>query len=87
MESSISSFEGSWEKTGFQGAKMRILKPIKIKHYSNKATPPNSATPWANYIQTITFITKQEHFIVIGVKLSVSAFLDWTFAIISKTYY
>jgi len=41
---------------------MRVFKPM-MTHisqqsytYSNKVTTPNSATPWANYIQTITAI-------------------------------
>jgi hypothetical protein len=41
---------------------MRVLKPIPtMTHllqqgytYSNRATPSNSATPWAEHIQTIT---------------------------------
>jgi hypothetical protein len=40
---------------------MRVLKPMPtVTHlfqhghtYSNEATPPNSATPWAKHIQTI----------------------------------
>jgi hypothetical protein len=29
--------------------------------YSNKATPPNSATPWARYIQTLKDIIRISH--------------------------
>jgi hypothetical protein len=50
------------EKTGFQAARMRVLKPMPtVTHlfqqghtYSNKATCPNSAIPWVKHIQTIT---------------------------------
>jgi hypothetical protein len=45
-----------------QAAKRKLSKPIcSLIHflqqghaYSNKATPPNSSTPWAKYIQTAT---------------------------------
>jgi hypothetical protein len=49
-ESSTSSFEGFQEDTNFQAVRTRVLKPI----YSNQATLPNSATPWAKSIQTTT---------------------------------
>jgi len=52
-ESSTSSSEDCKEKTGFQVARMRVLKFMPtVTHllqqdhaYSNMATPPNSATP------------------------------------------
>ena len=44
VENFISSSEGCFEKTGFQATRTRVLK----------ATLPNSATPWAEHIQTIT---------------------------------
>jgi hypothetical protein len=60
-ESSTSSSEGCKEKTGFQAARMRVLKPTPTVTHSNKATPTstgphllNSATPWAKNIQTMT---------------------------------
>jgi len=61
-ESSTASSEGCWQNTGFQAARMRVLKPtptgihlLQQGHtHSNKATPSNSATPWAEHIQTIT---------------------------------
>jgi hypothetical protein len=54
-ESSTSSSEGCQEKTGFQGARTRVLSPCPQWHtYSNKATPPNSSILWAKHIQTIT---------------------------------
>jgi hypothetical protein len=63
-ESSTSSSEGSQEHTTIlQEARRRDSKPIPtVTHflqqghtYSNKATVPNSATPWTKHIQTITF--------------------------------
>jgi hypothetical protein len=62
VESSISCSESKQEKTDFQAAKLRVLKPtptvtnfLQQGHiYFNKATPPNSATPWAKHIQTTT---------------------------------
>ena len=61
-ESSASLSEGCQEKTGFQPARMRILQPTHtVTHffqqghtYSNKATPPSTATPWAKLIQVTT---------------------------------
>jgi hypothetical protein len=60
-ESSTSCSEGKQEKTGFQAAKRRVLKPTPtMAHFqqshicSNKATPLKSATPWAKHIQTTT---------------------------------
>jgi hypothetical protein len=54
---SSSSSEDKQEKTGFQGIRKRVSKLPKVTHflqqghtYSNKATPPNSATPWAKHI-------------------------------------
>jgi hypothetical protein len=48
-------------KTDFQATRVRILSPhpqwhtySKLVTYSNKATPPSSATPWSENIQTIT---------------------------------
>ena len=60
-ESSTSCSEGKQEKAGFQGARMRVLKPTGTRaHFlqqghthSNKATPPNSGTPWTKHIQII----------------------------------
>jgi hypothetical protein len=60
--SSTSCSKVKQEKTGFQVARTRVLKPMtRITHflqqdltYSNKPTPPNSATPWAKHIQTTT---------------------------------
>ena len=57
-ESSTSSSESHYWKTGSQAARMRVLKPtptvthlLKQGHtHSNRATPPNSATPWAESI-------------------------------------
>jgi hypothetical protein len=61
-ESSTFSSEDCYQNTGFQAARMRVLKPTPtVTHllqqdhtYSNKATPPNSATLWAKRIPTIT---------------------------------
>jgi hypothetical protein len=61
-ESFTSCSEGKQEETGFQGTRMRVLKPTAtITHflqqghsYSNKALAPNSASPWTKHIQTIT---------------------------------
>jgi len=61
-ESSTSCTEGRQEKTGFQGARMRVLKPMptmthffqQCHTYSNKATPLNTATPWAKHVQATT---------------------------------
>ena len=58
QESSTSSSESHYWKTGSQAARMRVLKPtptvthlLKQGHtHSNRATPPNSATPWAESI-------------------------------------
>jgi hypothetical protein len=49
-------------KTGFQAVRRRVSLPtptvthfLQQSHtYSNKATPPNSATSWAKHIQTTT---------------------------------
>jgi hypothetical protein len=49
------------EKTGFQAARVRVLKPMpSVTHllqqgyiYPNKAIPPSNATPWDKHIQTI----------------------------------
>jgi hypothetical protein len=39
----------------FQAARVKVLCPCpQWDTYSNKATPPNSATPWAKHIQTMT---------------------------------
>jgi len=47
-ESSTSSSEGYKWKTDFQAARMGSYSPYPQWHtYSNKATAPNSATPWA----------------------------------------
>jgi hypothetical protein len=62
-ESSI-FYSESKQKTGFQGIKMNVLKPmLTMTHFlqqghtfSNKATHPNSATSWANHIQTVTAV-------------------------------
>ena len=51
------------QKTGFQEARLRVLKPMPtVIHflqqgyrYFNKATIPNSANPWAKHIQITTF--------------------------------
>ena len=44
---------GQW-KTGFQVAWVRAFSPLsQSQTYSNKATPPNRATPCANHIETI----------------------------------
>jgi len=51
---STSSSEGCQEKTGFQAARKRVLKPTPtVVHllqqghiYSKMVTPPNGATPW-----------------------------------------
>jgi hypothetical protein len=57
---STSGSEGKQEKNGFQAARTRVLKPtttyfLQQGHtYCNKATPQNSVTPWAKYIQTAT---------------------------------
>jgi hypothetical protein len=60
-ESSTSCTEGRQEKTTlFQTARRRISRPTPtvthfLQHtYSNKAIPPNSATPWAKRTQTTT---------------------------------
>jgi hypothetical protein len=61
-EGSTSCSDGKQQKTGFQGARLRALKPtFTVTHflqqghtYSNKVTPPNSATPWAKHVQTTT---------------------------------
>jgi hypothetical protein len=59
-ESSPSSDEGCQQNTLSQAAGMRVLKPtptvaylLQQGHtYSNRAIPSNSATPWAEHIQT-----------------------------------
>jgi hypothetical protein len=54
-ESSTSSSKDRKGKNGFQTARRRILKPMPtVTHLFQQATPPNSATPWAKHIQTIT---------------------------------
>jgi hypothetical protein len=63
-ESSTSSSKGSQEQTVFHVARRRVSNPtltvidfLQQGHtYSNKATPPNSVTPWAKHIQTTTLI-------------------------------
>ena len=65
--SSTSSSKGRQEKTDFQAVWRRVLKPTTtVTHlfqqeytYSKKATPPNSATPWAKHIQTIKVLRKR----------------------------
>jgi hypothetical protein len=62
-ESSTSCSKDKQEKTGSHVARRKVLKPTTtVTHflpqdhtYSNKATHPNSATPWTKHIQTITF--------------------------------
>ena len=62
-ESSTSSSEGHQEKTVSQAARRLVLQPTPtVTHflqqghtYSNKATPPNSATPCDKYFQTTIF--------------------------------
>jgi hypothetical protein len=56
-QSSISCLEDKQEKSGFQGARIKVTPTmthfLQQGHtYSNKATPPKSATLWANHIQT-----------------------------------
>jgi hypothetical protein len=61
-ESSTAYSKANQEKTNFQAARRRISKPTPtVTHfsqqsytYSNKATSPNSATPWSKHIQTNT---------------------------------
>ena len=61
-ESSTSSSEGCQQKTDFQAAEMKVLKPTPtVTHllqqghtYTNRATTSKSATPWAETIQTTT---------------------------------
>ena len=54
-ESSTSSYEGCKQNTGFQAARMRVLKPIPtVPRLLQKATPSDSATPWVKHIQTTT---------------------------------
>ena len=41
----------------YKAARMGVLSPLSRPQwhtYSNKATPPNSATPWAKHIETIS---------------------------------
>ena len=62
VEGPTSSSEGWWQNTGFQAAIVRVLKPTPtVTHLlqqgyinCNRATPSNSATPWAELIETIT---------------------------------
>jgi len=67
-ENSTSSSDCSQEKTSSQAARMRVLEPMPtVTHFlqqhrthSNKALPPNSVTPWAKHIQTITLVPGTE---------------------------
>jgi hypothetical protein len=53
--------KGKQEKTDFQAARMRVLKPTPTGYTSsNKATPPNSAIAWAMHIQTTTDTQDQQ---------------------------
>jgi hypothetical protein len=53
-ESSPSLSEGYQQNTNFQTASVRVLSPHpQGQAYSNKATPPNSATPLAEHIEII----------------------------------
>ena len=48
-----------------QAARMRVFKPTLQWHtYSFRATPSNSATPWAKNIQTITSSFLQKSFTI-----------------------
>jgi len=83
-ESSTSSSEGCYQNTGFQAASMRVLKLIPtMTHllqqgyiYFNRATPSNSATPWAKHTQTITRGTGEDSFGVLRMQ-SVCILLSW----------
>jgi hypothetical protein len=63
---------------------MRVLKPTPtVTHllqqghtYSNKATPPNSATPWAKHIQTITHALSNVVLMTLHMKSVCSHFID-----------
>jgi hypothetical protein len=45
-------YDSHYEETHFQAARMTVLSPHPQWHtYSNKATPPNSATLCAKHIQ------------------------------------
>jgi len=65
--------------TDFQVARVRVLMPSPtVTHllqqgpiYSNKAKTPNSATPWAKHIQTITTRIKTGSFLVGSLSLSI----------------
>jgi hypothetical protein len=54
--SSTSSPKGSREQTVSSVARRKVIKPTHIvsHHLPHKATPPNSATPWAKNIQSST---------------------------------
>ena len=62
-ESSTSCFQGT-QKTGFQAARSRVLKPTPTKTHSlhqghtssNKATLPDSAISWTTHIHIITVL-------------------------------
>ena len=68
-DSSTSSSEVCQLNTGFQAARMRVLKltPTEMHllqqghTYYNRDTPSNSASPWAQHIQTITKGLLQEY--------------------------
>ena len=60
-KSSSTSSEGGQKKTGFQAARIWVLKPTCTVTHSNKTTPSNSAAPWAKNIQS-TKITVLKHF-------------------------
>jgi hypothetical protein len=65
-ESSTFSSESCYQNTGFQVARMKVLKPTPtmthfLQHhhtYSNRAIPSYSATPCAEHIQTIIQLEK-----------------------------
>jgi hypothetical protein len=45
--------------------------------YSNKATPPNSASPWAKHIQTTALTVKMKKSSVVLIGLVWEAVAEW----------
>jgi hypothetical protein len=71
-ENSVSWPKGSQERTIFQAARRRVSKStLTVTHFLqqghthfNKATPPNSATPWAKHIQITTSVNALNHWAI-----------------------
>lgn len=82
--SSTCSSGSHWEKTAFQEARTRVLKPMphsdtlpsKRPHLLQKTIPPNSAIPWARHSQIPTLPSRV--YSICGGHRSCRVLWDWT---------